>query len=199
MILTLTTARRASLLTLASTAALLGACGGFTAVDVGGSITGLTMPGLVVNNGGSTVAPAANDKTFVFPVQVPIRAPYSVTILTQPQRQNCQVFNGAGIAGAAPVTIVAVSCTSNTFTVGGTVTGLTGTNLVLTNGSDRVTIAAGDASGNASFTFPTPVTDQAAYGVAVLTQPSNGQVCSVANSSALIDNANVTSVAVTCR
>lgn len=189
------TARRAALLTLASTAALLGACGGFTAVDVGGSITGLTSAGLVLANGASTVSPAPGDKTFVFPVQVAIRAPYAITVATQPARQKCDIFNGAGIAGAAPVTIVAVNCKSNTFTVGGTVAGLTGDKLVLTNGSDQVTVAAGASS----FTFPAPVTDQAAYGVAILTQPNNGQTCTVANSSAFIDNGNVTNVAVTCR
>ena len=194
MTLTFITARRAALLTLASTAALLGACGGFTAVDIGGSITGLTSTGLVLGNNGSTVSPAPTDKTFVFPAQVAIRAPYAVTIVTQPPRQNCEVFNGAGLAGAAPVTIVSVICRSNTFTVGGTVSGLTGGSVVLTNGSDQVTVAAGTAS----FTFPTPVIDQAAYGVAVLTQPG-GQTCTVANNSAFIDNANVTNVAVTCR
>ncbi len=193
------TARRAALLALASGAALLAACGGFTAVDVGGTVTGLNNAGLVLGNAGSTVAVAPTDKTFVFPVQVAIRAPYEVTVITNPPRQDCQVFNGKGIAGAAPVTIVAVVCTSNKFTIGGNVTGLTGTNLVLTNGSDQVTIAAGDASGNASFTFPQPVTDQAAYGVAVLTQPANGPACTVANGSAFVDNKNVTNVAVTCR
>lgn len=186
---------RAAVLTLASTAVLLGACGGFTAVDVGGTITGLTSTGLVLANGASTVAPAAGDKTFVFPVQVAIRAPYAVTIVTQPPRQMCEVFNAAGIAGAAPVTIVSVSCRSNTFRVGGTVTGLASSSVVLTNGSDQVTVAAGTAS----FTFPKPVTDQAAYGVAVLTQPNNGQTCTVANSSAFINNADVTNVSVTCR
>lgn len=194
MTLTFITARRAALLTLASTAALLGACGGFTAVDVGGTITGLNSAGLVLGNGGSTVSPALTDKTFVFPVQVAIRAPYEVTVVTQPPRQDCKVFNGTGIAGAAPVTIVSILCTSNTFAVGGKVTGLTGSNLVLTNGSDRVTIAAGAAN----YTFPARVIDQAAYGVAVLTQP-NGQTCTVTNNSAFINNADVLNADVTCR
>ena len=192
------TARR-PVLALASTAVLLAACGGFTAVDVGGTVTGLNSPGLVLGNAGGTVSVAPTATTFVLPTQVAIRAPYAVIVVSQPPRQNCQIFNGAGIAGAAPVTIVSVICTSNTFTVGGNVTGLAGTKLVLTNGSDQVTIAAGDASGNASFTFAQPVTDLAAYGVAVLTQPANGQMCTVANGSAFVDNKNVTNVAVTCR
>lgn len=187
------TARRAALLTLASTAALLGACGGFTAVDVGGTITGLNSAGLVLSNGGSTVSPAPTDKTFVFPVQVAIRAPYDVTVATSPPRQQCKVFNGTGIAGAAPVTIVAVTCSSSAFTVGGTVNGLVGSSVVLTNGSEQVTVAAGTGT----FTFPTKIIDQAAYGVAVLTQPTNGQICTVTNSSAFI-NDNVTNVTVTC-
>lgn len=194
MILNFITARRRALLTLTSSAVLLSACGGFTAVDLGGTISNLTGTGLVLGNGGSTVSPAPGDKTFVFPVQVSIRAPYSVSVINQPARQDCKVFNAEGTAGAAPVTIVAVVCTNNAFAVGGTVTGLTGSGLVLNNGGDRVTIAAGAGS----YVFPAPVTDLAAYGVTVLTQPTNGQVCSVANSSAFINNSAVSNANVTC-
>jgi hypothetical protein len=192
-----TTARRALALALAGLVSTLSACGGFTSVDVGGTIVGLTGTGLVLANGGSSVAPAPGATSFVFPNQVAIRDTYSVSVTTQPTQQTCVVFNPSGTAGAAPVTIVSVICSTNTYALGGTVTGLTGTNLVLTNGSDQVTIPAGDAGGNASFTFPVPVADGTAYGVAVLTQPS-GQTCTVANGSAFMGGAPVTNVSVTC-
>ena len=180
---------------------LLAGCGGFTAVDIGGTVSGLASTGLVLKNGTDSVSPAVGATTFVFPMQVAIRAPYAVTIGSQPARQTCQLFNSSGIAGASPVTIVAVICTTNTYNVGGTVAGLTvGTNLVLTNGSDRVTIAAGDASGNATFVFPTKVADAAAYGVEVLQQPAGGQSCSVVRptGSAIVNMADVNSVKITC-
>jgi hypothetical protein len=177
---------------------LLQGCGGYTSVDVGGSITNLSGSGLVLANGTSRVTPAPGAVGFVFPDQVAIRSPYAVTILTQPSRQTCAVFNPNGTAGATPVTIVSVLCDANTYAVGGTVSGLTGAGLVLTNGSDQIPALTGDASGNAVFTFPTPVADGATYGVAVLTQPA-GQTCTVANGTAVMGAAPVTNVAVSCR
>ena len=193
------TARRAIALLPGAAVVLLAACGGYTAVDVGGTITGLTGDGLVLsNNGASTVSPAPQATSFVFPAQVDIRSTYSVSIVTQPARQTCTLFNAAGVAGANPVTIVSVVCAANAYTIGGNVTGLAGAGLVLTNGSDQIAITKPDANGNAGFTFPTAVSDGAAYGVAVLTQPG-GQSCTVSNGSAFMGSAAVTNVQVSCR
>ena len=196
-------ARRCLAFALGTALVSLAGCGGFTAVDVGGTITNLIGTGLKLANGDSTVSPAPGATSFVFPAQVEIRAPYAITVVQQPTRQRCDVVNGAGFAGAAPVTIVAVNCTTNTYTLGGTVTGLKGTNLVLTNGSDRVTVAAGDVNGNASFTFPTQVADGAAYGVEVLQQPSPppAQSCSVVNGTGtgVMGSAAVTGIQVACK
>lgn len=189
------TARRALSLALGTALVSLAACGGFTAVDVGGTITNLIGNGLVIANGSSTVSPAAGATTFTFPQQVEIRSPYNVAITQQPTRQTCQVINGAGIAGAAPVTIVNISCATNAYALSGTVTGLAaGNSVVLANGGDQVTATAGAPS----FTFPTAVADGTAYGVAVLSQPTN-QTCAVANGTAFMGGAPVTNVTVTCR
>ena len=79
------------------------------------------------------------------------------------------------------------------FTVGGTVTGLVGTGLVLRN-------AGLDLSpGNGAFTFPQPLPSGIPYSVTVVTQPMNpNQVCSVTNGSGTISDADVTNVAVDC-
>src|SRR6185312_12803401 len=60
------------------------------------------------------------------------------------------------------------------FTIGGTVTGLTGSGLVLQdNGGDSITVTA-----NGSYTFKTTVTG--AYSVTVLSQPTAPtQLCTV--------------------
>jgi hypothetical protein len=81
-----------------------------------------------------------------------------------------------------------------TYTIGGTVSGLTGPGLVLeNNGGDNLAI-----SGNGSFSFSTAVTAGSTYNVTILTQPSNpAQMCTVANSGGTA-NANVTSVQVSC-
>jgi uncharacterized repeat protein (TIGR03803 family) len=81
-----------------------------------------------------------------------------------------------------------------TYAIGGTVSGLSGTGLVLeNNGGDNLAVG-----GNGSFTFSTAVTAGSTYNVTVLTQPSNpAQTCTVANGSGTA-NANVTNVQVSC-
>ena len=66
------------------------------------------------------------------------------------------------------------------FTIGGTVTGLTGTGLVLKdNGADNLTVSKSGA-----FTFPTSVASGAAYAVTVASQPTNPvQSCAVTGGS----------------
>jgi hypothetical protein len=81
---------------------------------VGGSITGLTGTGLVLqNNGADSVAPAPADSSFTFPTRLASGAAYAVTVQTQPANpaQLCVVSGGAGTVGSADVTSVAIACT----------------------------------------------------------------------------------------
>ena len=75
----------------------------------------------------------------------------------------------------------------NSFTVGGTLSGLASGTLVLqNNGGDDLTRTV-----NGSFNFATTVTTGSAYSVTVLTQPL-GHTCTVSNGSGTIVSANVT-------
>jgi len=81
--------------------------------------------------------------------------------------------------------------------VGGTVVGLgAATTVVLrNNGGDDLTVSV-----NGSFTFATPLSAFASYAVTVFTQPANGQVCTVTNSSGsgtVVAN-NIDTVRVSC-
>jgi hypothetical protein len=79
------------------------------------------------------------------------------------------------------------------YTIGGTVSGLSGGGLVLSNnGDDNLTVNA-----DGPFTFETLLGAGAAYAVTVATQPA-GQTCSVALGSGRITNDNFGRVAVTC-
>ncbi|MEI8174835.1 MAG: hypothetical protein WCG28_02695, partial [bacterium] len=78
------------------------------------------------------------------------------------------------------------------FTIGGTVSGLSGTVILQNNGVDNYS-----TSTNGSFTFVTAINDGSTYNVTVLTQPS-GQTCTVANSSGTVPSGNVTNVTVSC-
>ena len=87
---------------------------------------------------------------------------------------------------------VGVGTTGSTYTVGGTIAGLTGTAVLENNaGNDLST------STNGAFTFSTPLAQGSAYNVTVKTNPS-GQVCTVTNPSGTIATANVTNVSITC-
>jgi len=81
-----------------------------------------------------------------------------------------------------------------TFTIGGMVSGLTGTGLVLQdNGGNNLTVTA-----NGAFTFTTAVASGGAYAVTVFSQPSNPAQNCVVTSGSGNASANVTSVQVTC-
>ena len=189
---------------------MLAACGGgggygggggsSTTYSVGGMVTGLSGSGLVLrDNGGDNLAVSATG-SFTFATKVATGAAYAVTVYTQPASpsQTCAVTaNGNGMMGGSNVTNVAVACTTNTYTVGGMVTGLIGSGLVLRdNGGDNLSIPAAGA-----FTFATAVPSGMAYSVTVFTKPANPpQTCTVTNGtgSGTVTNANVTTVAVVC-
>src|SRR5215472_6450798 len=82
---------------------------------------------------------------------------------------------------------------NQTFTIGGTVSGLaSGTSVILSNnGTDSLTVSA-----NGSFTFGTKIASGGAYAVTVTTPPPN-ETCSVTGGTGTA-TANVTSVAVAC-
>ncbi|MBF5041691.1 hypothetical protein FGE12_04760 [Aggregicoccus sp. 17bor-14] len=81
---------------------------------------------------------------------------------------------------------------ASTYSVGGTVSGLSGTGLKLkNNGGDELTVTG------STFTFATKIATGGAYAVTVSAQP-NGQTCTVANGTGTVGTANVTNVAVTC-
>ena len=79
------------------------------------------------------------------------------------------------------------------FTIGGTVSGLTGTGLELrNNGAGNLPIGA-----NGAFAFAAGVLVGSSYSVTVFAQPS-GQTCTVTSGSGTVGSANVTTVNVTC-
>jgi len=81
------------------------------------------------------------------------------------------------------------------FTLGGTVSGLAGSGLILrTSGFDQRQIAA-----NGPFTFVIPVADGTAYDISVAAQPNNPlQTCTITNGTGTVTGANVTNIEVNC-
>jgi len=164
---------------------------------VGGTVSGLSGSGLVLqNNGGDNLSISTNG-SFTFPNSLSDGSSYSVSVQTQPgsPNQSCAVTNGSGSLSGANVTNVSISCTTQSYTVGGSVSGLSGSGLVMqNNGGDNLSI-----TGNGSFTFPSALVDGSSYSISVQTQPgSPNQNCAVTNGSGSISGANVTNVAVSC-
>ncbi len=99
----------------------------------------------------------------------------------------------AGIASTTALSFSTGVPSTPTYSVGGTVSGLTGTGLALqNNGADTLAVAA-----DGPFVFLTELADTSSYAVTVSTQPT-GQTCSVTNGSGTIATADVTDVGVAC-
>ena len=166
---------------------------------VGGTITGLTGAGLVLqDNGGNNLPVSAGATSFTFTTPIASGDTFNVTVFSQPSNptQTCAVTSGSGLVAGANITSVQVACTTNLYTIGGTISGLTGMGLVLQdNGGNNLPVAAGATS----FTFSTPIASGGGYNVAVFSQPSSpSQTCAVTNGSGIVASANVTSVQIAC-
>ena len=110
-----------------------------------GNVAGLVGTGLVLqNNGGDDLAIGANGP-FEFAARLASEATYNVSVRSQPAGQSCFVRNASGTIAAADVGDIEVACASNQFTIGGAVSGLSGSGLILQlNGP---TICAWQATG----------------------------------------------------
>ena len=109
-----------------------------TSYSVGGTVSGLSGTVVLQDNGGDNLSVSASG-SFTFATALGGGAAYSVTVKTYPAGQACTVANGSGTMGSANVTNVAVSCTTSpTFSVGGTVSGLSGTVVLQDNGGDNL-------------------------------------------------------------
>ncbi|WP_211308727.1 hypothetical protein [Limnohabitans curvus] len=149
------------------------------------------------NNGADALIVTSNGN-FIFPTPVAFNGSFNVTVGTQPTGQTCSVVNnsssGAGVT--SNVNSVNIVCSTNTYTIAGSVSGLAnGQQVTLhNNGADALIVTS-----NGNFIFPTPVAFNGSFNVTVGTQPT-GQTCSVVNnsSSGAGVTSNVNSVNIVC-
>ena len=104
----------------------------------------------------------------------------------------------ANTVGAVGLVAVLASCSTSpgySYTIGGTVSGMVGSGMVLqNNGGDDRSISA-----NGSFSFDTSLTSGTTYSITVKTQPTNpSQTCSVITGSGTVNGAPVSNVVVDC-
>jgi 6-phosphogluconolactonase (cycloisomerase 2 family) len=192
-------------ISLLSALGALAACGGDgssnsgpppTPHTIGGSVAGLKGSRLALqDNGGDTLAVSGNGN-FTFSTSIANGDPFNVTVSTQPANpsQTCTVAHGSGTVSGDDITNVAVSCATNSYTVGGMVSGLSGSGLILANNGTNDT----PVSKNGTFSFSTEIPRGNPYSVTVAAQPTNPpQNCTVANPSGTVAGSNI-SLSVTC-
>jgi hypothetical protein len=172
--------------------------GGSGPFTIGGTVSGLAGMGLVLVDNGGDDLPIGADGSFTFPTPLANGATYAVTVSTPPSMpaQTCAITKGTGKVKGADVTTVNVACTTSTFTISGTLSGLsTGNSLTLQdNLSDNLPLTT-----NGSFTFSTSIASSAPYKVTVLTQPTSpAETCYVSAGTGTVGSADVTGVIVTC-
>ncbi|PQO94383.1 hypothetical protein C5614_20885 [Massilia phosphatilytica] len=188
--------------------ATLAACGGGgkATFPVYVTVDGLQYPGLILSTNGQDLtinppATAGQQVTAVFPNQLEYGQIYEVvpkgaTVVNhaatggaQPKHQTCSqsLFPAYGTAGQLAKIDIRFVCSINSFALTGTVKGLTGTGLILANGSTTGQIPVSPAldanqkpTGADVQLIMNPVPYNTTYGVTVLTQPTNpSQTCTV--------------------
>jgi 6-phosphogluconolactonase len=182
---------------------------------VGGTVTGLAGPGLVLEDSAGNITDdlaVSSSGSFTFGAKLGKGLEYGIGVKTQPLTppQYCQVGepNGSGIIGAANVTNVQVTCAAG-YTVGGTVSGLVGSGLILQIFNYQLPGGPGDpvligsplpVKTDGAFTLDSVYPSMFPGGDFVgVTQPSSPtQNCVVENSRITIQSANDTSVVVAC-
>ena len=165
---------------------------------ISGNMSGLAAgKSLLLTNNGSDSLYVASNGPFTFQTPIDESGSYSVSVGIQPAGQSCLVSGGVGANVTADVSSVNVVC-GGTYTVGGSVSGLAASGLVIKmNGASKII-----ARGATSFKFSTALVTGATYAVSIAIQPA-GYSCTVSggaagNGSGVISSANVTDLAITC-
>ncbi len=164
--------------------------------SVGGTVSGLTGSGLILQNNNKDSLTISSNGNFIFSSKLQNEELYSVTVYTQPSLQTCSVSAGSGQIVLSDVSSVKIVCVSNsnTFTIGGSLSQMSGGNSIIiqNNSGDNLTL-----SSNGNFTFPTSLANNTNYSVTILTNAAT-QTCLLSNSSGTISSANITNISITC-
>jgi large repetitive protein len=136
------------------------------AFTVGGNLVGLAYgDSLTLQDNGSDVLVVSGNGPFKFAKPILTGSPYKVTVTnpTSPAVQTCVVTSGVGTMGTAPVNTVGVDCTTSTYTLSVTLTGLDSNDSFSTYSSGGGTVTFAVGSGGGTLTFPNPVASGTTY------------------------------------
>lgn len=185
----------------ANVTAITVACNDKTAATdaIGGVVLGVAGSGLVLQNNGTDNLAVSSDGTFAFPTVLASGSPYDVSVLSPPINpyEDCVVLNGKGTTADSDIANIAVACTvttNPTHTIGGTVTGVSGTLVLEDNGRDDLTITA-----DSQFKFPLPIPSGSSYSVTTKSAAAaQSQVCTFTNATGIVGDSDISNVTVAC-
>lgn len=178
-------------------AAGLAACGGGGngSLPLVVQVVGLDRTGLVLLNNGGDELLVTGSGTATFKTLMEPDAAFNVSIKTTPDGTECKLANNTGKINYYSYQQTVVTCTPKTYELGGEVSNLTTSGLVLANGPLTVAVPANSTR----WEFATKINNLAPYGVTILSQPA-GQTCALANASGVMPLAQkVANVNVTCQ
>lgn len=194
-------------------ASLLTACGGGSSpgpitppsapetYTVGGALSGLASPGSVVlrlsAGTQSEDLTLGADGNFAFRAELDDASSYTVTLISEPDTQDCTVVSGSGVIADSDVSNVSVACVDTVFSVGGTVANLAADQsvelrLIANNTDESLTV-----SSSGIFTFLAELEDEESYTVTLESEPRT-QDCSLSSGTGVIDESDVSNIAVAC-
>ena len=166
--------------------------------QLGGNLTGLLGQGLMLTlNQAETIEPT-EDGPWQFATTLADGSSYAVTVSSQPANpvQTCAVAGHAGRVEGADVNHIEIICQTEAFTIGGEVSGLAGTGLVLVLNQVQTLPISEDGS----FVFPDPLPDTSSWQVGVQTQPGGpAQTCTISNGEGQLAGAPVVDVLIDCQ
>jgi len=168
--------------------------GGAQSYSLSASIQGLSSGGLVLLVNTAQVAVASGATSVSLASMLNSGTAYTVAVQTQPTGETCTVTNGSGTISTSNIANVEVNCVAPTFTIGGTISGLSGSGLVLLNNGDGATSIAANAT---QFEMESPITSDGSYAISVKTPPG-GETCQISQGSGTDVTTNIDSVVVTC-
>ncbi|MCC6782450.1 MAG: hypothetical protein IT457_06380 [Planctomycetes bacterium] len=161
------------------------------AYGIGGVVSGLDGTLVLQNSGGDDLTISA-DGPFEVPTRLADGTPFSVSILSSPSGQDCSLGGTiSGVILGADVTDLSVVCV-DLLSVGGTVSGLSGSLVLQNNGGDDLTVTQ-----DGPFTFPTRLRDGLAYAVTVKSGTTT-QRRTLGNATGQLAGAPVSGITVDC-
>jgi len=158
------------------------------------NVQGLNSGGLVLLVNTAQVAVSSGATAVSLASMLNSGAAYNVRVQTQPTGETCSVTNGSGTVSTSNVTNVVVNCVAGGFTIGGSISGLSASGLVLLNNGDDATPIAANAT---QFVMKSPITDGGSYSITVKTPPG-GETCQISQGSGTNITTNIDSVVISC-